>query len=67
MRIADIYPCLESVSDKRIKVSVLIKQEQKIPQGNWRHLPPHSEKKNVLELHWYMLVNCESLVFLCLR
>lgn len=45
MRIADIYPYLESVSDKRIKVSVLIKQEQKISQGNWGPLHPHSEKK----------------------
>lgn len=45
MRFADIYPCLESVSDKRIKVSVLIKQKQKISQGNWKQLPPHSEKQ----------------------
>ena len=39
MRITDMYPCLGSVSDKRIKVSALIKHEQKTPQGNWRQLP----------------------------
>lgn len=61
-----MYPCLGSVSDKRIKVSVLIKHEQKSLQGNWRQLPSLLAKMP-LKLYWHILANLDSLVFLGLE